>query len=371
MSAAPKDNLKRVKRAAGTSLLRWFSRHQRDLPWRRNRTAYRVWVSELMLQQTRADQALPYYTSFMKRFPSLRALAEAPRADVLKQWEGLGYYARARRAHETAKFLTKHKAGRFPRTYDALLELPGVGPYTAAAIASFCFGEDVAVLDGNVIRVLSRLLAYDNDVTSTSAKKDLLAWAHAILPRGRSAEFNEAVMELGALICSPRKPSCETCPMRRVCSAYEGGDPTPYPVKKKRGRVPHKIVGAGVVVNSRGQVLIAQRRDGDMLGGLWEFPGGKLEKGETMAACIARELDEELGIRTKVGERLTVVDHAFSHFTMELHAHWARIIKGRPKKIGCEDYAWVSVKEMRSYPFPRADIKIIEVLEESGVKRNP
>lgn len=317
-----------------------------------------------MLQQTRAETVVPYYQRFMKRFPSLRALARAPRRDVLKLWEGLGYYARARHAQDAAKFLVEHVRGEFPRTREGLLSLPGIGGYTAAAIGSLALGLDFAVVDGNVIRVLSRVMAYGGDVTSSAGRKILQSWADSFLIPGRAGLSNESVMELGALVCTPRNPACRECPLSKVCKAFARGYPERYPLKKKKVKVPHKVVGAGVVIGRDGRILIAQRKETSMLGGLWEFPGGTLEKGETMPECIRRELKEELGIDTRIGPRLLVVRHAYSHFTIELHVHWARITKGRPRAIHCAAFVWVKPAGMEKYPFSRADLHIVQCLEE-------
>ncbi len=351
-----------VRDAFHGPLLDWFAANQRAFPWRTWRSPYRVWVSELMLQQTRADQALPYYLRFMRRFPSLRRLAAASLDDVLKAWEGLGYYARARNLHRSAQFLIKERGGRLPRTHAQLLELPGVGPYTAAAIASLAYGEDVAAVDGNVIRVLSRVMAWEGDAAAPGSLRQFQRWADTLLPPGRAGAFNEAVMELGASLCSPRSPRCGDCPLGGVCQARASGEPERWPRKRKKPRVPHKVVGAAVVADDEGRLLIARRRNEDMLGGLWEFPGGTLEEGETLSDCVARELKEEMDIVIAVGERLATVRHAYSHFTIELHAFAARIVGGSPKALGCDTWAWVTPSELSGYAFSRADLKIIERL---------
>ena len=344
----------------------WFRQHRREMPWRTGRTPYRVWISELMLQQTRVEQARAYFLRFMKRFPDLQALAAAGQQDVLKQWEGLGYYSRARRAHQTAQWLVEHCQGKFPQTFEALLALPGVGPYTAAAVGSLAFNLDVAVVDGNVARVLCRVFAFGDDPRGGAGKKKLQAWADELLPHGRAGEFNESLMELGALCCSPRKPDCPHCPLRNICQGYADGQPENFPTKAAKKKLPHKIVGAGVIINRRGEFLIARRHEHEMLGGLWEFPGGKQEPGETMEQCIARELREELGIQVRVGPCVTVVHHAYSHFTIALHAHWCRIARGRPHRLQCLDIAWVPFARLRTKPFSRADLHIIAALR--GVK---
>ena len=316
-----------------------------------------------MLQQTRVDQVVPYFRRFMRRFPTLASLAAAPRADVLKLWEGLGYYARARRAQDTARHLVREAGGRFPDTAEGLRALSGVGSYTAAAIGSLALGLDLAVVDGNVIRVLARVMAYGGDARSPAVRRNFEEWAGALIVKGRAGESNEAVMELGAICCTPRSPACPVCPLRKVCRAHALGREEDYPVKPKRKKVPHKIVGAGVVVGRGGRVLIAQRKESSMLGGLWEFPGGTREPGETMPQCIARELKEELGISVEIGPHLVTVPHAYSHFTIELHTYWARIRSGRPRAIHCADYAWVKPAELRKYAFSRADLDIVQCLE--------
>ena len=344
-------------------LIDWFNQHKRDLPWRKRRTPYRVWVSELMLQQTRVDQAIQYYNRFMRQFPSLRALSRAQRDDVLKAWEGLGYYGRARRMHETAQYLVKENAGRFPDSYSGLLNLKGIGPYTAAAIGSLSLELNVALVDGNVARVLSRMYAYSESVDKASGKNQLLRWAEDLLPEKNAGVFNEAMMELGATCCLPRKPLCSSCPIREKCLGYKSGAPEKYPKKKLKKKLPIKEVGAGIVLNRKKEFLISQRNDDGMLGGLWEFPGGTREKGESIKACIARELYEELGITSDIGSVLIIVKHTYSHFKMTLHAHWAKIRSGRPRAKECANYKWVKLEDLGQYPFSKADLYIIEELK--------
>jgi A/G-specific adenine glycosylase len=366
------DALSAITPEVQAKLLPWFLKNARDLPWRRNRTPYRVWVSEIMLQQTRVDQVVPYYLRWMKAFPSWKALARSPQSDVLKLWEGLGYYSRARNLHAAAKVIAGEYGGDLSKGWKRsgqplevfLKKLPGIGNYTAAAIASLAFNVDAAVVDGNVIRVLSRLFAFGGDTKSATGKKQMQAWADVLLVQGRSGEFNEAMMELGALICLPRSPKCPECPMQRVCSAFAGGFPEKFPVMEKKKKVPHIVVGAAVTTNGKGEVLIAQRKQDDMLGGLWEFPGGKLEPGETIEECIARELEEELGIKTTVGAHLVTVKHAYSHFTMTMYVYFTKIISGRPLPIHCADYVWVKIPALGKYAYSKADLLVVEKLQQ-------
>ena len=351
-----------ISRSFRRDLLVWFARNRRDLPWRKQRTPYRIWISELMLQQTRVDQVEPYFHRWLEKFPTLESLAAAPPDDVLKLWEGLGYYSRARRAHETAKLLVHERGGKFPGTLEGLLALPGVGPYSAAAIGSIAFGLDAAVVDGNVARVLSRVFAIGLNVKSPAGKRQIQKMASELLPPGHAGDFNEAMMELGATVCTPRNPNCHVCPLKKICVAATCGTQGKFPMKMAAKKIPHKHVGAAVITDSRGHHLIAKRNQTDMLGGLWEFPGGKQESGETMKECIVREIREELGVEIAVGAQIVVVRHAFSHFTMDLHAHKCRLIRGRPRALQCADVRWVPHSGLRRHAFGRADQKILDAI---------
>ncbi len=353
-----------LRAAVRKRLLPWFAQNARDLPWRAEpRPPYAVWISEIMLQQTRVDTVIPYFLRFLARFPDPASLATAPLQDILKLWEGLGYYTRARQIQKAAQLLVRDHEGRLPSDPAQLAALPGLGPYTTAAVASFAFGIPLAVLDGNVIRVFSRLLALPDDVSLPATKKKLQLLADALLLKDQPGAVNEAWMELGAILCTPRAPRCSDCPLRTVCRAAQLNTPEAFPKKKKKMKVPHKVVGAAVILNAKNQILIAQRKaEGGMLAGLWEFPGGKIAEGETMPQCIARELKEEMGITIEVGPHLVTVPHAYSHFTIDLHAHFARIQSGRPRHIECADHAWVTREQFNDYPFSKADLDIIRAL---------
>jgi len=364
MSSPSAATLKTLRTAVRRRLLPWFAKTARDLPWRAEpRPPYAVWISEIMLQQTRVDTVIPYYRRFLKRFPSPASLAQAPLQDVLKLWEGLGYYTRARQIQKAANVMVRDHKGRLPSDPLELATLPGFGPYTTAAVASFAFGHPLAVLDGNVIRVFARLLALPSDVGLPATKKKLQQVADTLLLPDKPGETNEAWMELGALLCTPRAPQCPKCPLRSVCQANKQKAPEAYPKKKKKMKVPHKVVGAAIILNRKNQILIAQRSpEGGMLAGLWEFPGGKIAAGETMPECIARELQEEMGLTLEVGPHLVTVPHAYSHFTIALHAHFARIRSGRPRHLDCADHAWVTPDQFDDYPFSKADLDIIRAI---------
>ncbi len=290
-----------------------------------------------MLQQTQIAAVIPYYERWMRKYPTLRALAKAPLDDVLKSWEGLGYYARARNLHQAARTL---KA--LPTTSDGWREVPGVGPYTAAAIASICFGERVPVFDGNVRRVLSRLAGKD------------VAEAPPV-PRVKPGDYNQALMELGQRLCRPRNPLCGECPLGEECEARRKGEAERWPSKKPKKAVPHKEVAVGVIW--KGDRFYVQRREEDgLLGGLWEFPGGKREAGESFERCLAREIREETGFTVEVGALLTVVQHAYSHFTVELHTYQCRW------KRGSAPGRWVTREEVEALAMPAANKKMLSAL---------
>jgi A/G-specific adenine glycosylase len=345
-------------------LLAWFAQHARDLPWRRERTPYRVWVAEVMLQQTQVGTVVPYYERFLARFPSVQALANASLEEVLKVWEGLGYYARARNLHAAARQIVSAHGGHLPGTFEELLGLPGVGRYIAGALASIAFGQDVAAVDGNAQRVLCRVFGIQDDVTRSAARRGIETLATNLLPPGRAGDFNEALMELGATVCTPRSPLCAHCPLRELCRARATGDPEALPVRRPRRRVPHYDVAAAVTVRADGRVLVAQRNPDDMLGGLWEFPGGKREEGETLPECLAREMREELDVEVEVDERLTVVRHAYTHFRITLHAFLCRLLSGEPRCLDCAAFRWATLEELDALPMSVVDRKVARALSE-------
>lgn len=341
-----------------TRLLDWAQTALRDLPWRQVRDPYRVWISEVMLQQTRVETVIPYYLRWMEQFPTLATLARAEMGDVLKAWEGLGYYARGRNLHRAAQIVVREHGGQLPADREKLLALPGIGPYTVGAILSLAFDQDAAVLDGNVRRVLSRLMAIDDDPRTAQTRDKLWALAEVLIPSGQAGRFNEALMDLGATICTPHDPRCGLCPLNTVCQAYIRGDPEGYPQRNRRAPTPHYNVSAGVIWRGT-QVLIAQRPLNGLLGGLWEFPGGKQEAGESLAECLIRELREELNVAVAVGDKVAVVRHGFTHFRITVYAFECRYLSsGEPQALGVEDWRWVTLDELDEYAMPVVDRKI-------------
>jgi A/G-specific adenine glycosylase len=352
----------RHKLAAQAALIEWFEENKADLPWRENRDAYRVWLSEIMLQQTQVETVIPYFHGFLHDFPTIHSLASASLDRVLKAWEGLGYYSRARHLHRAAQMVMAQFAGEIPSTFDDLIKLPGVGRYTAGAIASLAFGVDVPVVDGNVIRVLTRLLNIERDVASAETRSLLWRIAEDLLPSGQAGPWNEGLMELGRRICTPKRPLCGECPLNSYCLARRAGVQAELPVKSPRKKTPHYEVAAGVIQDRAGRILIARRPPHGMLGGLWEFPGGKRESNETLAECVRREIAEELGIDVEVGPQITVVKHAYTHFRITLHAFMCRYVAGTPQALGCTAWCWIDMDDFEKYAFPVTDHKIVRDL---------
>ncbi|MGB2988130.1 MAG: A/G-specific adenine glycosylase, partial [Phycisphaerae bacterium] len=295
------------------ALLGWFRRNARELPWRQTRDPYRIWVSEIMLQQTRVETVIPYYRRFLKELPNVRALASAKQDQVLKLWQGLGYYRRARNLQQAARIITSKHRGCFPRTAEAWQTLPGVGRYTAGAIASIAFGERVPVLDGNAKRVLARLCAIEDGIDETATTNRLWSIVETLVPVRNPGAFNQALMELGSRLCAPKRPSCDRCPLRHRCRARALGMEERLPVRRRKDPVPHYDIVAGAICRS-GRYLLGKRPPEGLLGGLWEFPGGKIENGETHQQALVREMRDEFGLDVDVGPLVGIVRHAYSHF---------------------------------------------------------
>jgi len=343
------------------SLLAWFRRNARDLPWRRTNDPYRIWLSEVLLQQTRVQTAVPYYHRLLHAFPTVHDLAAADEDRLLKLWEGLGYYRRARHLHQAARSLVREYGGRFPRTAEEWARLPGVGRYTAGAVASIAFGQRVPVLDGNVKRVLARLLEIKDCIDRPRTERLLWSAAEALLAPRSAGRFNQAMMELGARLCTVRGPRCDVCPAAKYCRARVTGRQRVLPVRAKARPVPHyEVVAAAIRRN--GRYLLGKRPADGMLAGLWELPGGKVQPSETHGEALVRELQEELGISAVVGERLASVRHAYSHFRITLHVYRCERVRGRIRPLHYPETRWVRPAEFERYAFPTATRKILHLL---------
>jgi A/G-specific adenine glycosylase len=333
----------------------------RDLPWRRNRSPYAVWISEVMLQQTQVATVIPYFERWLTRFPGVDALAAAPLDNVLKAWEGLGYYARARNLHRAAQLMVERHGGQVPDDRDALLALPGIGQYTVGAILSIAYGRPEPILDGNVRRVLCRVYDIDEDPRRPDVEARL--WEHSgsitrSAGSGRAGEVNEAMMELGALVCVPVTPDCPACPIRDLCLAHANRTVAERPVRVSRPVTPHYDVAAAIVVSTEGKALIVRRPPSGLLGGLWGFPNGITRDEEAPEEAAERVVFERTGMTIQPGEALPTVRHAYTHFRITLHPFEARVAAGSAPFHGDADARWVTREELDEVALPVTDRKV-------------
>ncbi len=335
------------------------------MPWRGELDPYKIWISEIMLQQTRVDQAWPYFERFMSAFHTVFELAEAEQQEVLKAWEGLGYYSRARNLHHAAKTIVNEYNGIIPEEYDEIIKLKGIGPYTAAAITSIAFGKPNAVVDGNVVRVITRYLGIEEDVRSSKTTKAVQAHVNELIDTEYPSDFNQAMMELGATVCTPSNPSCSSCPIQVGCIASQLAKTDVIPYKSPAKKKPHYHIAVGIIENDQDEVLIALRPEEAMLGGLWEFPGGKQESGEELEHTLVRELKEELGVTVAPVKEFMNLKHTYSHFSINMYAFLCRIIEGTPSPKESQQIKWVPKSELTKYPFPKANKVLTEKLLDS------
>lgn len=346
-------------------LLAWYNKNKRPLPWRDHADVYAVWVSEIMLQQTRVETVIPYFEKWMRLFPTAHALAKASEQDVLNAWEGLGYYSRARNLHKAAKIVVKDYGGNLPAELTDLIKLPGIGRYTAGAIASIAFGRDEPALDGNLKRVYVRLFNMEEPVVSSKGEKLLWDIARQNLPKGKAGDFNQALMDLGAMICIPKNPRCLICPLTELCEAREMGTQELRPVMKPKKVVPHYIHAAGVIVK-RGKVLLAQRPSSGLLAGMWEFPNGRV--GGDPAGELVKALESGYSLKVRRKEALGVLQHAYTHFKVIVHVFCCEFSSAVNKK----NLKWVSLKELDDYPMGKVDRQIaIMVYNELALEKVP
>jgi A/G-specific adenine glycosylase len=345
-------------------LIEWYRCHHRRLPWRETDNPYRIWVSEVMLQQTQVQTVLPYYQQFLRDFPDVKTLANANLQMVLKAWEGLGYYARARNMHLSARTILEQHAGKFPSSWEVLRELPGIGDYIASAVLSIAFSQPYAVLDGNVKRVLSRLYEIPEPVNKSSSYKIFRKAADNLLDRRHPGLFNQAVMELGALVCKPKNPLCNACPVKSRCRANQAGHVGQFPKRVRKPKTPlHKIAVGVVYKNSH--MLITQRKPAGLLGGLWEFPGGKIREYERPEQACVREIKEEVNLNVAITGHIAQVKHAYTHFRIVMEVFSCRYVSGEVQLRDPVDFRWITLKEIDQYPFPKANHKFIHLLGKS------
>lgn len=348
------------------NLIHWFRANQRPLPWRKHYEPYEVWVSEIMLQQTQMDTALPYFKRWMKALPTVEALAKADTKKVLKLWEGLGYYSRARNLHESAKTVLREHGGVFPNDYERILAIKGVGRYTAGAIASIAFNQDKPIVDGNILRVLSRVYAISKPIDVEKNKEIFWKLQESLIPRGNAREFNQALMELGALVCSTQDPACALCPVRGFCKAFKNRDPENYPVKSRKKKMV-KVEAAALVLEKNKKYLVRLRPVGKIMGGLWEFPEWKLSRDKKFSTTevrnkTARLAEKEFTCGFGAMQSVGTIKRNYTHHLETLHIFKLEEFeeKIRPKTDWVS--RWISKKEFSEYPFSSAHAKIANLL---------
>lgn len=342
-----------------TTLLHWYKKNYRHLPWRQTKNPYFIWISEIMLQQTTVQAVIPYFENWIKFFPNITSLSQAPLQNVLKAWQGLGYYQRARNLHAASKIILKSHKGKIPKNYEILKKLPGFGPYTTAAVLSLAFDLPYPVIDANVRRVLMRLMGLAKEANARYDTK-LQEFLSPLLPEKNMSTFNQAMMELGALTCKPKNPACLLCPFPNDCKAFTQGKQEVIPKPKKKNY--KKIEAVVGIIKKENKFLIQKRPPNGLLAGLWEFPGGKINSGETQKQALYREIREELHSEVKGANFLVTVRHAYTQFQVTLHA-FECILEQNPS-LDKTVQRWVTLKDIHHYPLPSGSAKIIRYLED-------
>ncbi|WP_026675671.1 A/G-specific adenine glycosylase [Alkalihalobacterium bogoriense] len=339
-------------------LITWYEGEKRDLPWRENGDPYRVWVSEIMLQQTRVETVIPYFNNFIYQFPTIEALASAEEEKVLKAWEGLGYYSRVRNLQAAVREVAESYGGKVPNTKEEISKLKGVGPYTAGAILSIAYNVPEPAVDGNVMRVLSRVLLIEEDIAKVKTRKLFEDAVRELISKEKPSEFNQGIMELGALICTPKSPGCLLCPVRDACRAYAQGVQKELPIKQKKKQPRHVDIAAAVIRNEDGQVLIHRRGEDGLLAKLWEFPNHETLNVEAQTEELQGFLKEQYEIDVKINKNpVQTVVHTFSHLVWNITVYEATLQNDAREK---DDVKFVSNKTIEAYPFPVSHQKIIE-----------
>ena len=346
-------------------LISWFEREQRSLPWRESRDPYRVWVSEIMLQQTRVDTVIPYFNRFMEWFPTLEAFAEADEEKILKAWEGLGYYSRVRNLQEAAREVQASYNGVVPDTPEEISSLKGVGPYTAGAVLSIAYGKPEPAVDGNVMRVLSRILLIREDIAKPKTRKTFEAAVRELIDRSNPSFFNQALMELGALICTPGNPSCLLCPVQAHCRAFAEGVQAELPVKNKKKKTRDVPLAAAILKNEAGSYLIRKRPETGLLANLWEFPNMEVHTNLVPKRRFFEEEFKQLtGVKPVLEQQIKTIQHVFSHLVWEVEAYAGTVGPIDPLYLAENRYLWVNEAEMEQYAFPVPYQKIWKAYKE-------
>lgn len=339
----------RKRPGVAKALLAWFHKTKRDLPWRRTSDPYAIWLSEVMLQQTTVQTVIPRWSRFLTRWPTLRDLAKAPLDDVLHEWTGLGYYARARNLHKAAGIVARDFDGKLPGRFELLLALPGMGPYTAAAVASIAFNEPVALVDANVERVLARLYAYPDDIKSTKAKRELKEFATELLDRNAPGDFNQALMELGSLVCLPGNPRCGDCPLGKICEGRASGDPGSFPVRTPKPAL-EPVREVALLMQQSDLVFLVRRPESGSFAGMWELPRVRCGEEEESLDAARRAGRELLGLNVEIGSPIRKIKHTVMRNKITLTVYKVRSWKGRTKLTFHVDAGWYPPEDWEHLP---------------------
>ncbi len=351
-------------------MLSWFRDHGRDLPWRRDYAPYRVWISEIMLQQTQMERGVEYFLNWMAQFPTVADVAEASEQKILRNWQGLGYYDRARNLHKAAKQIVDQHRGNLPRSHAQLLELPGIGPYTAAAIASIAYNLDFPVVDANVERVYSRIFNIESPIKEKISVARVRQIAEELLPAGNAREYNQALMDFGALVCTPKNPQCEHCFCSDMCVAFEKNLVHLRPVTRKKEKQILVEMASGILFH-RGLIYIQQRLENDVWGGLWEFPGGRLKKNEPPEKALVREFAEETEFQVEIDRKISTVTHYYTKYKVLLTCFTCILKDHCPEDLplpvlhAAQQYRWVKPEELDNFGFSAGHTKILDYVRTS------
>jgi A/G-specific adenine glycosylase len=353
-----------IKKQIVRRLSAWYDRHARKLPWRETSDPYRIWISEIMLQQTQVDTVIPYYHRFLENFPDVETLAKAPLEDVLKAWENLGYYSRARHLHDAAKIVISDFGGRIPDTFESIRKLPGIGPYSAGAVLSIAYGLSYPAVDGNIRRILCRLFAIQKFVDDAREQKELFALAASLVPAKNPGNFNQALMDLGAGICKPKNPACPDCPIAPICLAQKNALQEKLPLVRKPRLIPHKQSVCAVIENDKGQMLMVQRPPKGLLASLWKLPGGFVTDTEQIQTALKHRVREELEISIHPEKKLASVQHTYTHFRATLSAWKCRVLRGHPRSLGCQSFCWADEQDLKKLTLSKIDRMILMTLSD-------
>ena len=347
-------------------LLHWFSIHHRDLPWRKTYEPYHIWISEIMLQQTQMDRGVQYFNRWVERFPTIASIAAAHENEILKLWEGLGYYSRARNIKKTANILMDQYCGRLPDDHSALMKLPGIGPYTAGAIMSLAFNQDYPLVDANVERLFSRLFDIAQPIKQHETQKYIWLLASKHVPAGKARFFNQAIMELGALICLSQNPMCDLCPLPDNCMSLQNDTVSQRPVMKRAQKIIPIYMATGILIHDN-KCFIQKRPADGVWANLWEFPGGRIEPGETPEQALVREYMEETEFSIVSTKKITTIKHSYMQYRVTLHCFSCKLVNCRttPTLHAAQEYRWITLGELKEFAFPAGHRKFIEKLRNS------